>query len=67
VQETPLDHVVELGGGICPELHAKHEQEVTLSVCGRHKDRMVLARHHFDCFCLAKKEDCPHWQGGPRG
>jgi hypothetical protein len=66
-RRPPLDDVVELGAGICPELHAKREQKVTLSVCGRHKDRMVLARHHFDRWCLARKEDCPHWKGEPRG
>jgi len=66
-KKPPLDVVVELGVGICPELHAKHEQGVTFSVCGRHKDRMVLARHHVERWCLAKKEDCPHWQGEPRG
>jgi len=66
-KKPPLDDVVELGCNICPELHAKHEQKTTLSVCGRHKDRMVLARHHFDRWCLTSKEDCPHWQGEPRG
>jgi|GEM_PF-1608538 len=66
-QEPPLRDVAELGGAICPELHARHEQDVTLSVCGRHRDRMVLVRHHFDRWCLANKEDCPHWQGEPCG
>lgn len=62
-----LDNAVELDSSLCPELHVRDEQKVTASVCGRYLDRMVLTRRHFDRWCLAKKEDCPHWQGGPRG
>lgn len=62
-KQPPLDDVVELSGSLCPELHAKSEHKVSLSVCGKHNDRMVLARHHFDRWCLAAKEACPHWQG----
>lgn len=65
-KEPPLEHVVELGGGTCPALHAKREREITLSVCGRHADRLVLARHHVERWCLAKQQDCPHW-GRARG
>jgi len=63
----PLEGAQELGDGICPELHALHDPRCALSVCGRHSDRMVLARHHFVRWCLAGKETCPHWQGGARG
>lgn len=63
-QEPPLQGAAELSHLICPALHARREQSATLSVCGRHHDRMVLARHHFDRWCLATKEECPHWRGG---
>lgn len=61
----PLYDVVELGRGICPELHAERAQGTTLSVCGRRKDLMVLARHHFDRWCFSNKEHCPHRLGEP--
>lgn len=67
LEKPPLDDVVELSDGICPELHVKHGEDVSLSVCGRHKDRMVLARQHFDRWCFGKKEQCPHWHGEPGG
>lgn len=62
-----LDDAVELGTHICPELHATQEQGTALSVCGTHRDRMVLAWHHFERWCLRNKEDCPHWRGAHRG
>lgn len=61
-----LQDTIELGGGICPALHACTQDEATLSVCGRRNDKMVLARHHFERWCFAAKEDCPHWQRGQR-
>lgn len=66
-RKPPLGDVVELGSAICPELRAKHELDVTLSVCGRHNDRMVLAQHHFKRWCLAAKDECPHRQGEALG
>jgi hypothetical protein len=65
--DPPLDGAVELGEGICPALHARDAQKTALSVCGRHRDRMILARHHFDRWCLAAKDECPSWRGTPRG
>jgi len=66
-KQPPLEDGAEIGPGICPALHVHHEHDVTLSVCGRCQDRMVLVRHHFDRWCLAAKEECPHWRGGPGG
>ena len=55
-----LENVSELGKGICPHLHTNTDGGITLSVCGCHRDRMVLARHHLDRWCLLDKRDCPH-------
>lgn len=63
---NPLRDSLELGDSVCPELHARSVSGVTVSVCGRHQDRMVLARHHFDCWCLRTKDRCPHWRGEVR-
>lgn len=65
--KPPFGDAVELGDGVCPALHAGDDRKVAWSVCGRHNDRMVLARHHFDRWCLAANEECPHWQGATRG
>jgi len=66
-KKDPLDGAIEIGGTVCPELHARHEEQHALSVCGRHENRMVLAAHHFVRWCLAAKEECPHWRGGLGG
>jgi hypothetical protein len=55
-----IERVSEVGGNICPYLHAKTEGKITVSVCGGQKDRLILARHHLDRWCLAGEEDCPH-------
>lgn len=60
----PLEGSAEIGETLCPALHVLHTKGATLSVCGRHHDRLVLARHHFDRWCLGTKECCPHWRGG---
>jgi hypothetical protein len=62
--DPPLDDAREVGADVCPELHVVHERGVTLSVCGRHRDSMVLARHHLDRWCLAAHDQCPHWCAG---
>lgn len=62
--EPPLRGAVELGSRLCPALHESLWQRQTLSVCGEHGDRLVLAPHHLDRWCLAGKEGCPHWRGG---
>lgn len=66
-RKLPLDGAVALCGAICPALHAQHEQDLTLSLCGRRQDRMLLARHHLERWCLAAKEACPHYRGASHG
>ena len=69
VDQGPMDRTArlrnptEVRGGICPHLHTKSRESSTLSVCGRHHDRLVLARHHLETWCLAGGEGCPHLQG----
>ncbi len=55
----------EVESGVCPALHAKTEDSTTLSVCGSHGDRMVLAARHLERWCLRDHEQCPHWKFGP--
>jgi hypothetical protein len=66
-----LTEVVELDDRVCPALHVTHDQDLTLSVCGRRHDRMVLARPHLDGWCLKHNSACPHWRPAsdalPRG
>lgn len=57
---------LEAPRAICPALHVRTGERLTLSVCGRHGDRMVLARHHLERWCLGRNEDCPHWRGDDR-
>lgn len=52
-------------GSVCLALHTATEHGVTLSLCGRHRDRMVLAPHHLARWCLDGHETCPHWKYGP--
>jgi hypothetical protein len=59
---VPLVGAESLDDAICPALHARLDERVTLSVCGRHHDRMVLARCHFDRWCLRAKHACPYWR-----
>ena len=54
--------LLEIDNGICPALHSRTSNGTTLSVCGCHSDRMVLARHHFDRWCLRSHRQCPHWR-----
>lgn len=58
---------LETGPSLCPALHVQVDGQITLSVCGRHCDRMVLARHHLERWCLSHHTECPHWQGGADG
>lgn len=51
----------DLPAPICPALHASAAGGVTLSVCGRHADRMVLAEAHLVRWCLGGNRQCPHW------
>lgn len=60
-QASTLVNISALGQGVCSELHAKTEDGTTISVCGCRRDRMVLARHHLNRWCLGNKESCPHW------
>ncbi|MBE0616330.1 MAG: hypothetical protein IH608_00195, partial [Proteobacteria bacterium] len=41
------------------------ERGATLSLCGRHRDRMVLVVRHLERWCLGDHETCPHWKYGP--
>jgi len=63
-RKATIENVSEIGGGICPNLHTKTENGTTLSVCGRRHDRMVLARHHLDRWCLMNPGGCPHRDHG---
>lgn len=60
---TRLRNPTEVRGDICPHLHARSSGATTLSVCGRHQDRLVLARHHLESWCLNGGDDCPHLHG----
>ena len=62
---SPGDRVGEpaVAANICPALHSRTAEGTTLSVCGRHGDRMVLAHHHLHRWCLGRYLDCPHWRG----
>lgn len=54
-------------GDCCPALHQRVRQNEPLSVCGRHRDRMVLAAHHLDRWCLGNHASCPHWRSRDEG
>lgn len=45
---------------LCPWLHVKTAEEVTLSICGAHFDRLVLVDQHLKQWCLRNAQDCPH-------
>lgn len=63
-----IGNVMEVADSLCPALHTLIEKQTTLSVCGCHHDRMVLAKHHLERWCLKGKERCPHWlERGPNG
>lgn len=53
--------VQEIKSRICPALHSHTSARTTLSLCGCHQDRMVLARYHLERWCLRGHEQCPHW------
>ncbi|MBN2499051.1 MAG: hypothetical protein JXR96_30960 [Deltaproteobacteria bacterium] len=59
-----LDRIAQIQGGVCPHLHSRTARGVSLSVCGCHHDRMVLARHHLDRWCLRDGRGCPHLSRG---
>ncbi len=61
--KDPLSGAELLDEGLCPALHARRAERGTLSVCGRHRDRMVLAPRHFGRWCLRGKHACPYWNG----
>jgi len=46
----------------CPLLHFHRSENVPLSVCGAHNDRMVLAPHHMHSWCVTGYKDCPHYR-----
>lgn len=52
---------VRLTEDACPALHTIENEKEAHSVCGRHNDRMVLAHHHLEKWCLENKDECPHW------
>jgi hypothetical protein len=56
----PLDGAIELGDDVCPSLDARHAQRITLSVCGRHNGRMILARDQLARWCVVGGRGCPH-------
>lgn len=50
-----------VSSAVCPALHVCPEGGRVLSVCGRWYDKMVLARHHLNRWCLDRHDSCPHW------
>lgn len=54
-----------VGQQVCPALHAGTEGGTSLSLCGRHDDRMVLGSGHLERWCLRRHRECPHWKLGP--
>lgn len=56
------DHTEQFANTACPALHIREEGGSTLSVCGCHHDRMILAHHHLQRWCLKNKDECPHWK-----
>lgn len=54
-----IKNVSEIGGGVCPCLHTKTENGITLSVCGARHDRMVIGSHHLNRWCLLNSPGCP--------
>lgn len=45
---------------VCPHLKTRREQGITLSVCGKHKGRMVVTGKMLDLWCLRNAPECPH-------
>ncbi len=52
----------EIGAAVCPALHAASERGVTVSVCGRHRDRLLRTKTDLNRWCLGDYRHCPHWQ-----
>lgn len=46
----------------CPLLHFHIGENVPLSVCGAHNDRMVLVPHHMHRWCITGYRECPHYR-----
>jgi hypothetical protein len=69
VDQGPMDRAARVGnptevrGNICHHLHTKTRGTTTLSVCGCHHDRLVLARYHLETWCLTGGDGCPHLHG----
>lgn len=63
-RKASIQNVSEISATVCPHLHSKTGGGTTLTVCGRHHDRMVLARHHLDRWCLRYNGECPHRRRG---
>ena len=55
--------LTEVPEHLCPGLHARPAGGAELSVCGCHRDLMILASHHLQSWCLGRYPDCPHWRG----
>lgn len=64
MRKATIENVSEVGRRTCSNLHSKTEDGTTLSVCGRRRDRMVLARHHLDRWCLMNPDSCPQRDEG---
>jgi hypothetical protein len=58
--DSPVFSLETIKDTICPLLHVVESHGVTMSVCGAHNDRMVLAPHHMNRWCLAGMDDCTH-------
>lgn len=65
-QRPPPTQGQEIDKRVCPALHAQTRDGRTLSVCGRHEDRLVLASRHMTEWCLGNHRACPHWRNGKR-
>lgn len=45
---------------VCPALHTRSEDGVTVSVCGLRNDRLVLPQRRLERHCLGDHERCPY-------
>jgi len=59
--------VSELLHRLCPALHTRGREQVTLSVCGRFHDRMVLRPSWIRAWCIRDRSTCPFWRDGKNG
>lgn len=52
-----------LSAPVCPALHTRSADGVTVSVCGVRGDRLVLPRRQLERHCLCASASCPRWSG----